>query len=78
MTLDWIFPFDSFEMEPIEYKLPRAAGSSVPPKITEALSLIETASEEGKSKKLEHAIHGMGSNTLEKKPTKKYLQHDRT
>jgi len=47
VTLDWIFPFDSFEMDPIEYKHPRAVGASLPPKITLALSVMLTAGKFG-------------------------------
>lgn len=36
-------PFDSFPIAPMEYKLPKAVGASLPPKMTLALSVMLTA-----------------------------------
>ena len=43
VTDDVIAPFDSFAMDPILYKHPNANGASLPPKIIDALSVIEMA-----------------------------------
>ena len=43
VTDDVIAPFDSFAMDPILYKHPNANGVSLPPKIIDALSVIEIA-----------------------------------
>mmetsp|Transcript_7865 Transcript_7865/g.16875 ORF Transcript_7865/g.16875 Transcript_7865/m.16875 type:complete len:133 (-) Transcript_7865:522-920(-) len=42
VTPDWIIPLFLTEIDPMLYRFPRAQGASDPPKITLALSVMET------------------------------------